>query len=220
MIDRESTSHNDESENRPSGTALPRRRAMGLVMMAGASLLASRQAHAFSLLDFLSGSPGPEALSQWNIPPEWYGRLGTQLPSYCAFLSRMNLQRITVCQIIEPHTHVRGFVQNTLPPRYMWRNIASTLRVVDQLSDRLDMPLHEMVSAYRCPAYNALLPGAKSNSYHLRNNATDLRFPCSPVRVAHMAREMRKEGIFLGGVGLYADFVHVDTRGRDADWHG
>jgi uncharacterized protein YcbK (DUF882 family) len=99
----------------------------------------------------------------------------------------------------------------------MWKNIRSTLRVVDSLADRLDVPVKDIVSVYRTPAYNARCPGAKSNSYHLLNNAMDVVFTCPPGKVAAMARAMRSAGLFKGGVGP-TGFTHIDTRGTNADW--
>ena len=58
------------------------------------------------------------------------------------------------------------------------------------------MPVEEIVSVYRTPAYNARCPGAKSNSYHVRNNAMDIVFNCPPGKVAAMARAMRATGLF------------------------
>jgi uncharacterized protein YcbK (DUF882 family) len=89
---------------------------------------------------------------------------------------------------------------------------------VDKVSARLGEPVHEVISVYRCPAYNATCPGAKSHSYHMRNNAVDMRFNASPRKVAATARDMRKAGLFKGGVGQYPGFTHVDTRGSNADW--
>ena len=31
---------------------------------------------------------------------------------------------------------------------------------------------------------------------------------------------MRADKLFQGGIGLYANFVHIDTRGWNADWTG
>ena len=98
------------------------------------------------------------------------------------------------------------------------RHSQPTLRVVDSLADRLDVPVKEIVSVYRTPAYNARCPGAKSNSYHLLNNAMDIVFTCPPGKVAAMARAMRSAGLFKGGVGRYGSFTHIDTRGTNADW--
>lgn len=100
----------------------------------------------------------------------------------------------------------------------MWPNIRSTLRVADSLADRLDLKMKDVISVYRSPAYNSRCPGAKSNSYHTRNNAMDIVFPCKPGKVAAMARAMRATGLFRGGVGRYGGFTHIDTRGANVDW--
>ena len=153
-----------------------------------------------------------------NIPKDWQLALGSQLPAYVEFLKRCKLRNLTVAQVIEPHTHVRGSVHNTLPPKAMWANIRSTLRVADSLAGRLDLHVKEVISVYRSPAYNSRCPGAKSSSYHLRNNAMDIVFPCAPGKVAAMARAMRTTGLFKGGVGRYSGFTHIDTRGSNVDW--
>ena len=157
-------------------------------------------------------------LTKLDIPATWLPQLGSLLPSYADYLQRTNFRQMTVRQVIAPHAKSHGSIHNTLPPRFMWRNIRSTLKVVDSLADRLDMPVQEVVSVYRTPAYNARCPGAKSNSFHLCNNAMDLVFKCPPGKVAAMARAMRSAGLFKGGVGRYGSFTHIDTRGTNADW--
>ena len=55
----------------------------------------------------------------------------------------------------------------------------------------------------------------------MRFNAIDFAFEGNsrPVDWARTLRSMRDdERLFKGGVGLYASFVHVDTRGHDVDW--
>lgn len=160
----------------------------------------------------------PSTLQALKIPPDWQAILGPMLPSYAEFLRKAHLKFVSVRQLIEPHTHIRGKVHNSLPPRSMWPNVRSTLKVIDSLADRLDLQVKDVVSVYRSPAYNAKCPGAKSNSFHMRNNAIDIVFPCAPGKVAAMARAMRSSGMFAGGVGRYAGFTHVDTRGNNADW--
>ena len=120
--------------------------------------------------------------------------------------------------MISTHPKSHGSNHNTLPPRFLWRNIRSTLKVVDSLAERLDLQVEEVVSAYRTRAYNARCPGARSSSYHLCNNAMDVVFKCPPGKVAAMARAMRATGLFKGGVGRYRGFTHIDTRGANADW--
>jgi len=209
----------DEQSNFPAQPSpLTRRSALRLLALTGAGLfVGTGQSQAF--FDFLSSySASPETLRSLGLPLDWSRALGPQLPGYAAFLQKMNLRNVTVRQLIEPHTHVHGSVHNTLPPRAMWPNIKSTLKVVDSLSSRLNMPVKEVISLYRSPAYNARCPGAKSSSYHMRNNAMDVVYACPPGKVAAMARAMRATGLYKGGVGRYANFAHVDTRGNNADW--
>ena len=198
---------------------LTRRGVLRLLALTGASLAAgSETSQAF--VDFFSSYQPASGgiLKRLDIPAEWIPQLGSQLPSYADYLQRFRFRQMSVRQVIAPHANSHGSVHNTLPPRFMWRNIRSTLQVVDSLADRLDLPVHEVVSVYRTPAYNARCPGAKSNSYHLCNNAMDVVFKCPPGKVAAMARAMRSAGLFKGGVGRYGSFTHIDTRGSNADW--
>lgn len=206
-----------DNDQRPS--LLTRRGALRLLALTGASLAAgSTTSQAF--MDFFSSyDAAPRGiLTKLDIPAAWLPQLGSLLPSYADYLQRTNFRQMTVRQVIAPHAKSHGSTHNTLPPRFMWRNIRSTLKVVDSLADRLDMPVQEVVSVYRTPAYNARCPGARSNSFHLCNNAMDLVFKCPPGKVAAMARAMRSAGLFKGGVGRYGSFTHIDTRGANADW--
>jgi uncharacterized protein YcbK (DUF882 family) len=94
---------------------------------------------------------------------------------------------------------------------------------VDALCDirrslRVETRIH-IVSGYRSPAYNDLLRrlGRKvaKQSLHTRGLAIDFAVPgCSNARVAQAARALA-----AGGVGVYRDFVHIDT-GRVRYWKG
>ncbi len=121
-------------------------------------------------------------------------------------------------KIIEPHLKQHGSVRNSLPPAELWKNMPSTLLVADKIAECLGENIVEIISAYRSPAYNATCPGGKTHSQHLRNGALDLVFHSSPAKVAKVARDLRSQGVFHGGVGPYPDFTHVDTRGTNADW--
>jgi hypothetical protein len=210
-----------ESEDGATGTPslLNRRGVLRLLTLTGASLLAGGQ-NSQAFMDFFSGysEATPETMRNLKIPVEWSRMLGPLLPSYVSFLQKQNLRYLTVRQVIEPHTHVRGKVHNSLPPRAIWTNVRSTLRVIELLAPRLDSPIEKVVSVYRSPAYNSRCPGAKSNSFHTRNNAVDIVFDCAPGKVAAMARAMRATGLYKGGVGRYGGFTHIDTRGNNADW--
>ncbi|HEY5740970.1 MAG TPA: D-Ala-D-Ala carboxypeptidase family metallohydrolase [Terrimicrobiaceae bacterium] len=207
----------NDNDSRPS--LLTRRGALRLLALTGASLAAgSETSHAF--VDFFASfqSPPRNVLAKLDVPTTWVPQLGFNLANYAQFLDRIKFRQMSVRQVIAPHAKSHGSIHNTLPPHYLWRNIRSTLKVVDQLAERLDMPVEEIISVYRTPAYNARCPGAKSNSYHLQNNAIDIVFNCPPGKVAAMARAMRATGLFKGGVGRYGGFTHIDTRGANADW--
>ncbi len=139
-------------------------------------------------------------------------------PEYREFLAALPLRYITVDEIIRPHRNIRNGVANTLPPRYLWSNLPKTLAVADEIRHRLGAPLDIINSAYRSPAYNAQCPGAAKRSHHLRNRALDLMFRCPSQEAVRVAKELRSEGFFRGGIGLYPSFIHVDTRARNADW--
>jgi hypothetical protein len=213
MYNSDHSSH--EVTGNPGGYS--RRGFLGLLGASAVGLLASTPtASAFSGL-----FPGRSISSEFaslNLPPEWQRLLGPQLPEYAVFLNRLRLKNITVRQILQPQLKTRRNVRSGIPPKAMWRNIRTTLKAADVLADQLKRPLVEVVSAYRSPLYNALCPGAKSNSFHLRNMALDLRYDCSARDVARKARDLRKAGVFVGGVGSYRNFTHIDTRGRNADW--
>ena len=200
---------------------IPRRRLLGLIFCTGTGLLlgAGKSDAMWSVADVLrsiSNSDEPPVNTQ--IPPALRGVLGANAAAYSKFLARLNLKKMSVRQIIDSHAKARGNVHNTLPPRQLWGNIRNTLLALDKVAIRLGEPVGEVLSVYRSPAYNALCPGARSHSYHLRNNAIDVRFNSSPKKVAAAARDLRKQGKFQGGVGRYPGFTHIDTRGTNVDW--
>ena len=49
-------------------------------------------------------------------------------------------------------------------------------------------------------------------------NALDIVYYCSPRKAYQMALQLRREGFFRGGIGLYSTFIHLDTRGYAATW--
>ena len=106
-----------------------------------------------------------------------------------------------------------------MPPEKLWPNIVPTLRIVDDLREKLDRPCH-ILSSYRSPEYNRAVGGAPL-SQHLRFTALDITFAgVSPVRVHAILTMWRDQGRFKGGLGLYrkSGFVHIDTRGTNASW--
>ena len=168
-------------ETDPKPSLLTRRGVLRLLALTGAALAASGESSQAFVDFFSSYQPASRGLlTKLDIPSVWMPQLGSQLPSYAEFLQRMKFKQMSIRQVIAPHAKSHGSMHNTLPPRYLWRNIRSTLKVVDQLADRLDMPVGGDRLRLPDPAYNARCPGAKSNSYHVRNNAMDIVFNCPP----------------------------------------
>jgi uncharacterized protein YcbK (DUF882 family) len=107
-------------------------------------------------------------------------------------------------------------VKNDTPPVELWHEILPTVKVVESVREHFGATT--VNSAYRSPMYNAAV-GGETKSLHMRNNAVD--FVCAtgtPEQWAAYLREQRRAGAFRGGIGTYKTFVHVDTRGTNADW--
>jgi hypothetical protein len=108
---------------------------------------------------------------------------------------------------------------NTDPPQALWGNIIATVKVLIELKQRLGGAAITLNSAYRSPAYNASVGGAR-DSQHMKFTAVDLvaHDGGRPSDWARTLHQMRDGGFFKGGIGLYNSFVHVDTRGYNANW--
>jgi len=183
------------------------------VAAAGAIIAGTQSSEAFSLFGRRS------QLDLTQFPKSWLGKQSERdLHAYAKYLASLRLRHIGVEQILSAHAKRRGSLWNSLPPRSLWRNMGQTLWVADEISHRLGGSVKGVTSAYRSPSYNARCPGAMPNSYHKQNYALDLQFYASPWTVSRIARSIREEGHFQGGVGRYPGFTHVDTRGYNADW--
>ena len=153
------------------------------------------------------------------LPASWVRKEGERkIQSYAHYLKSLRLKFVSPEQVIKAHARRKGSTWNSLPPMSMWRAMGGSLKAADRLGATLGMPVKNVASAYRSPAYNRRCPGAKRNSWHLRNYALDLQFNTSPYKVARAARYLREKGHFKGGVGRYSTFTHIDTRGYNADW--
>lgn len=138
--------------------------------------------------------------------------------SFTDWFNRQGIRHFAAREFTSYFETRRRGVSNCAPPREMWKLILPTLRVVDALRNELGRPC-VVLSSYRCPAYNAAISGAAGKSYHMRFQALDVAVAGHTAEeVFRRLDEMRGAGIFRGGLGLYANFVHVDTRGSNATW--
>jgi hypothetical protein len=185
-----------------------------VIFGAGAAMLAgSETASAF----FFRKPANPEVKMDL-LPATWVEQQGKDLLNYIDFLACLNLENITVQQLIEAHAKQRGGVWNQLPHSSLWKNIAPTLKAADRIARQLRVQVKEIVSAYRAPAYNARCSGARRASWHQTNYALDVSFPVRASVVTRTARDMRNKGLFRGGIGGYSRFTHIDSRGTNIDW--
>lgn len=185
--------------------------------MAGAGLVASRNQ------DTLTGywSRFTEFCESLELPSSGGGIAidDPRAATYSLFLAKANLRHISVPLVLRPHGNRHGTVRNSLPPPHLWDNILPTLRIADKLAGEMKEKI-VLRSIYRSPEYNATCPGAAKWSQHMRNRAIDFELESSPKAVAKVARRLRDNGAFRGGIGVYSSFVHIDTRGHNADWIG
>lgn len=112
------------------------------------------------------------------------------------------------------------FGLNVDPPEEIWPNCIELVQVLQEFRNRINARVR-LDSVYRGRNYNTCIGGA-SGSYHMRFQAADFRVLGSGTRPRDWARildQMRSvDGFFKGGVKAYRTFVHVDTRGWNANW--
>ena len=172
----------------------------------------------------VSTGPGPAAstmpMSAGGTATSAGGDYDTE---FAAFIQRLNLRHFKPYEfLVMGHQHTNpnspAFGLNAKPHRNLWKNIADTARVLDSLRELMGAPIATL-SVYRTEAYNKAIGGAKS-SQHLDFNAVDfvVKSNSSPADWAETLRILRQDGFFKGGIGTYKTFVHIDTRGTNADW--
>lgn len=108
--------------------------------------------------------------------------------------------------------------RNRLPEQSKWHRIGATARMLDEIRHRLSAKCI-VLSAYRSPAYNSCV-GGESASLHMEYNAIDFRCTSGTAAQWHaVAKAVRVSSPdFKGGIGKYSSFVHIDTRGTNANW--
>jgi len=92
-----------------------------------------------------------------------------------------------------------------------------TLTLLEDVRDHFNQPI-TVHSAFRCPAYNAMVNGAE-NSQHLVGRAVD--FVVTGVLPEEVASYLKWRYPGKFGIGSYKSFTHFDTRsGPAARWTG
>ena len=89
------------------------------------------------------------------------------------------------------------------------------IELLEAIRDKVGEPIH-INSGYRCEAHNKAV-GGKSHSHHKLGNAADIHVKSLTPAQLHKFLE---DHFKIGGMGLYARFVHVDVREGRARWTG
>lgn len=146
------------------------------------------------------------------------------------FIDGLELPSFRGAELTPYWSRVRNGVRNSPPPTELWKNVTRALAVLQRLRTELGSPV-QLLSTYRSPAYNQAVGGA-SQSQHKQFRAIDFTVSKgSPTEWASRLRSYRGQQFrdpapsgqtftFRGGIGVYpkGHFVHLDTRGVDADW--
>jgi uncharacterized protein YcbK (DUF882 family) len=135
-----------------------------------------------------------------------------------SFLDRNQIEFFTAREVLFLGASNAWLKLNTVPDPSLWPNILPALSAADELRRRLGKPI-QILSGYRNPAYNRAIGGAR-NSQHTQFRALDLTARVPIPELAKLAKQIRTEKIFTGGLGIYPGFIHLDSRPTNADWRG
>lgn len=116
-------------------------------------------------------------------------------------------------------SHAR-FKSNADPDPSLYPNVVPLVNLLEKIRQEVGAPVR-LLSIYRSPDYNRDVGGAAS-SRHMQFDAADFEVLGSGAgnsdRWYKIAKKLRDNGEFKGGIGVYRTFVHVDTRGTNAFW--
>jgi serine/threonine protein kinase len=135
---------------------------------------------------------------------------------YHRYINALRLKRVSSVQFMEKH-YDKKTNKFLIPPKSSWRRMGYTLRVVERVAQEMGVAKVIVISGYRlsgscCSRYD-------SPSWHRQNIAVDFVFDGKlPKEVAAMARQLRDEGLFRGGVGDLEKYTHIDARGENINW--
>lgn len=86
------------------------------------------------------------------------------------------------------------------------------VELLQKIRNHFNKPI-KINSGYRTTTHNKKVGGTK-NSYHLVGMASDIQvMETHPILVAMYAEKLN-----AGGIGVYSNFVHIDTRDKQSRW--
>lgn len=148
---------------------------------------------------------------------------GFDMTAFRSFVSSLGLRYFTADELLfMGNSNASGSCmgKNSLPSPELWKRVAKTAKMLDEIRFRLGAECR-ILSAYRSPPYNTCI-GGENASLHMQFNAIDFRCVSGNSAQWHaVAKAVRaSDPTFKGGIGIYSSFVHIDTRGTNANWNG
>jgi len=132
-------------------------------------------------------------------------------------ITRVSAEELLVMGASHSDDGNQCYGRNHVPPERLWSKVLPVAKALSLFRGLVEEEVR-VVSAYRSVAYNSCIGGA-TRSTHLTFEALDLRSPTlSPEALAEKWRNLRDDGLYSGGIGVYSTFIHVDARGRNVDW--
>ena len=142
------------------------------------------------------------------------------------YIDSLGLRYFKGSELTAYWSRTRDGVSNSCPPEDLWDNIVPTLVVLDEVRHLAGQSIR-LTSTYRDPDYNRAVGGERM-SYHMKFMAIDFQGGQGPSRNLAIAKSLRGKMfknpdtntmfMFAGGLGKYPTFVHIDTRGINANW--
>ena len=105
-----------------------------------------------------------------------------------------------------------------VPPEY-YSNVNDLITQLKALQSEIGGKI-KIVSGYRTPTHNTKVGGV-TNSQHLVGMGADFRSDSglTPTEIANKIEKLILQGKMKeGGIGIYPNYVHYDTRGKRARW--
>ena len=107
--------------------------------------------------------------------------------------------------------------KNDYPEESLWGNLTTLVLTLDSIREELGHPIR-LSSIYRAEAYNSCIGGVVDSQHRKFTAADCVVGAASNMDLYAAAKRVRNSGVFVGGIGLYNTFVHIDVRGVNADW--
>jgi len=123
-------------------------------------------------------------------------------------------KHFVISEFDQPARH--GFQRAAYPPDFYDR-LGVLCTMLEVIREAIGNTPITILSGYRSEAYNRKIGGAK-HSQHVQGRAADIKCANWTARQVHeaiMERRVRGHLPWLGGLGLYPTFVHVDVRPSD-----